>query len=214
MAIVDKEKQTVAAEKLSGPERIPEPVAKYLIEQKRLDSEWVSHLKAVLHRNAKGNQAYDVRLFDEEEARTKNAPVKDYTSLDGHPEVTLYEGWFDKGSTQVDLKDGPGLVVKEDTVVFTKPEIWMKVALLTEPGRTVFFFLAGSPSEGGPLGRGAAVIELNPNYPGPKQKKYNIYTSNVVDNHPVGEWKKAFDTDKSKDIAAWVKDRHYMPTGR
>jgi hypothetical protein len=34
---------------------------------------------------------------------------------------------------------------------------------------------------------GAAMIELNPNYPGKKQKKYNVYTAEVIDMQPVGK---------------------------
>jgi hypothetical protein len=31
--------------------------------------------------------------------------VKDYTSLDGHPELILYEGWFDKKSMKVQIEE-------------------------------------------------------------------------------------------------------------
>jgi hypothetical protein len=66
---------------------------------------------------------------------------------------------------------------------------------------------AGS-QHGGPLGMGAAVVELNPNYPGKKQKKYNVYTTDVVDMQPIGKGPKLFDSDKSKEIASWIKNSH------
>ena len=53
---------------------------------------------------------------------------------------------------------------------------------------------------------GSAVIELNPNYPGTKQKKYNVYPTDVIDMQPVGKGQKLFDSDKTKDIARWVKE--------
>jgi hypothetical protein len=56
---------------------------------------------------------------------------------------------------------------------------------------------------------GAAVIELNPNYPGKHQKKYNVYATDVVDLQPVDRGQKAFGQDKSKDIASWVKSSHH-----
>ena len=102
----------------------------------------------------------------------------------------------------------------EPIKLYTKAEIQEKIEALSQPGSTVFFYLAGSPSSGGPLGRGAAVIELNPNFPGKKQRKYNIYTDDVNGIELVGKRQKSFDSDKPKDIANWVKERHYIPSGR
>lgn len=103
-------------------------------------------------------------------------------------------------------------MVIKDITIFTKAEIQQKIEALSEPGDTVFFYLAGSPSSGGPLGRGAAVVELNPNYPGKKQKKYIVYTDDVDGTQLVGKKQKAFDSDKPKDIANWVKERHFIPS--
>jgi hypothetical protein len=55
---------------------------------------------------------------------------------------------------------------------------------------------------------GAAVIELNPNHPGNKQKKYVIYAADVIDMKPVGKGQLIFSSDKSTHIARWVKDGH------
>jgi hypothetical protein len=52
------------------------------------------------------------------------------------------------------------------------------------------------------------VIELNPNFPGQKQKKYNVYTVDVVDLKPVARGEKSFASDKPKDIARWIKNIH------
>ena len=103
-------------------------------------------------------------------------------------------------------------MVIADTVIYTKAEIQQKIEALTEPGSTVFFYLAGSPSSGGPLGRGAAVVELNPNYPGPKQKRYILYTANVMGMQPVDKRTRFFDSDSSKEMAKWIKERHYKPS--
>lgn len=101
----------------------------------------------------------------------------------------------------------------ETTRIFTKAEIQSEIEALTEPGKTIFFFLAGSPCEGGPLDRGAAVVELNPNYPGKKQHKYNLYVSNVENNEPIDKKLLLFDSDKSKTVAEWIKERHYIRSG-
>ena len=69
--------------------------------------------------------------------------------------------------------------------------------------------MAKGANNGGPLGMGAAVIELNPNYPGKKQKKYIVYLADVIDMQPVGERSKLFDSDKPKSIGSWLKEGHH-----
>jgi len=61
---------------------------------------------------------------------------------------------------------------------------------------------------GDPLGKGAAVIELNPNYPGKRQKKYNVYVADVVDMQPADKGNKLFDFNEPKRVASWVKRNH------
>ena len=97
--------------------------------------------------------------------------------------------------------------VSYDVPLFTEPQIRQKIEALSEPGSTVFFYLAQGPTWGGPLGRGAAVVELNPNYP--KKKKYILYTANVDGMEPVGKGQKLFDSNKAKEIASWIKNAHH-----
>ena len=110
------------------------------------------------------------------------------------------------------MEEKQGFKISDDVVIYTKPELWVKIMGLKEPGSSVFAYLAGSPSSGGPLGRGAAVVELNPNYPGKKQKKYIVYTDDVDGTQLLGKRQKAFDTDKPKDVVNWIKERHYKPS--
>ena len=105
-------------------------------------------------------------------------------------------------------------MVTKDVPIYQKEEIQQKIEALSEPASTVFFYLAGSSSTGGPLGRGAAVVELNPNYPGKKQKKYIVYVADVEDMAPIDEKAKIFGSDKAKEVASWIKERHYVPSTR
>lgn len=202
-------------EKFPGPQGMPDAVGRYLVVQMRKDPDWVWRLKVVVRKSAKGKKAFDVRVFDAAAAR--QVRVKDYTFLDEHPDLILYEGWFDKESTEAELEEKKkeerkGVEVSEGVTIFTEAEIWQKIAALSEPGSSVFFYLAGSPSSGGPLGRGAAVVELNPKYPGKGQKRYIVYTDDVEDMKPTNKRRKMFDSDKSKEIARWIKERHYKST--
>ena len=92
-------------QKLSKPRDIPEPVGRYLIVELGQNPDWVWHLKSVVRPRQEGKDCYDVRIFDEGKAAQKNVTVKDYTSLDDHPGLILYEGWFDKRSYKVEIDE-------------------------------------------------------------------------------------------------------------
>ncbi len=188
---------------------IPEPVAKYLVAQ-GLDAGWVSHLKSVC-RNRTGEKALDVRIYDDADIGAKDVKVKDYASLDAFPNLILYEGWFDAESAKVELAEKAKSAVSEDETIYTHGQIWKAIAQLTKPGSTVFFFLGASPASGGPLSRGAALVELNPDFTGKKRRKYNIYTVAVDGVKPVGKGEKLWDSDETRKIADWIKERHYKP---
>lgn len=195
------------AEKLAGPREIPQLLVKHLAAEKKIDADWARLLKAVVRRSPKGKEISDVRVFDDAEAMVKKVTVKDYTSLDAHPELIIYEGWFDEESKRVELVEKKKVVYK--VPLFTETEIRQKIEGLSEPGSTVFFYMGRGPNFGGPLGRGAAVVELNPQYQGKHQKKYIVYTADVDGLEPVGKGNKLFATDKSKEISSWIKDAHH-----
>jgi hypothetical protein len=194
-------------EKLPGPRGIPDFVGKYLTAERKMDPNLVPIYKMLVRKRPQTERTFDCRVFDMAEAEASNTLIKDYTSLDKHQELIIYEGWFDEASKRVDLetKREAAQVVP----ILTEAEILQKIQALSEPGSTVLFYQARGPAVGGPLGRGAAVVELNPHYPGKKGKKYIIYTANVVGVEPVARREKLFDSDKPKEIAKWVKEGHH-----
>jgi hypothetical protein len=194
-------------EKLSGPKEIPGPVQNYLVAERKMDADLVKLLKGVVRKSPNGETVFHFRVFDESEGLAKKLQVKDYTSLDESPDLIIYEGWYDERSKQVKLEEKKK--VSWDTPIFTQAEIQQRIEAIKEPGDMVFFYMARGSVHGGPLGMGAAVIELNPNYPGKKQKRYIIYVADVIDMQPVGKGQKLFDSDKPKEIARWVKDGHH-----
>ncbi len=200
-------KEEEKKEKLSGLKEIPGIVQNYLVAERKMDPDLVKLLKAVVRKSETGEKAFNIRVFDGSEALAKKVQVKDYTSLDECPDLIIYEGWFDEGAKQVKLEEKKR--VSYDITIFTGAEIQQKIETLKEPGSTVFFYMGRGSTHGGPLGMGAAVIELNPNYPGKKQKRYIIYVADVIDMQPVGKGDKIFDSDKPKTITAWVKGFHH-----
>jgi hypothetical protein len=217
--IVIKEPETQKAGKLPGPRSIEELVGRELITTLHSDPDWMWQLRSVIRQRADGPHRFDFRVFDEAQLAAKKVKIKDYNSFDHYPELVLYQGWFDKVSMEVHFNDEKKVTTPSSITppsaeqILTEKEIWQRIAELSEPGSTIFFYLTGSPASGGPLGRGAAIVELNPNYPGKKQKRYNLYPSNVDGLEPGAKMHKWFESDSSKEIAKFVKERHYKPTG-
>jgi len=189
-----------------GPKEIPGLVQNYLVAERKMDAGLVKLLKSVVDKSATEGKGYNIRIFDESEALAKKIQVKDYTSLDEHPDLIIYEGWLDEGEKQVKLEEKK--VMSFDTPIFTEDEIRQKIEALVEPGSSVFFYVDHGSAYGGPLGKGATVIELNPNYPGKKQKKYNVYVADVIDMQPADKGNKLFDVNEPKRVASWVKRNH------
>jgi len=67
--------------------------------------DWVWHLKNVMRQRADALSTYDVRVFSQSEAAEKRIDVKNYLTLDAHPELILFEGWFDKSSKKIELAE-------------------------------------------------------------------------------------------------------------
>jgi hypothetical protein len=100
------EEQTNAKlNKLSRPKDLPQSVGQYLVVELKKDPDWVWDLKAVVHQREEGKSLYNLRVFDGYQARLRKVEVKNYTSLDGHPDLILFEGWFDKATDKVQLKE-------------------------------------------------------------------------------------------------------------
>jgi hypothetical protein len=200
----------VKAAKLPGAKPIPEMIGKYLIGTMGKEAGWVWRLTAVTRPRAGSARAQDIRIFAGYEASSKNIKVKDYTSLDKNPDLLLFEGWFDKDAKKVELTEKRIIPRVE---ILTEAQIRQKIEEMTEPGSKVHFFLSASPASGGPLGRGAAVVELNPKYPGKGQKKYILSAVSVEGTEPTAKGFKMFDSDKPRDLSRWIKERHQQASG-
>jgi len=93
-------------EKLPKPTDMSPHVGQFLVVNLGKNPDWVWKLKTVARPQAEKGR-YDVRVFSDGTAGEKGVRVKDYTSLDGHPELILFEGWFDKKTNTVHLQEGP-----------------------------------------------------------------------------------------------------------
>ncbi|UCH21770.1 MAG: hypothetical protein JSU83_00400 [Deltaproteobacteria bacterium] len=90
--------------KLSRPKDLPQEVGRHLVVEKNLDPDWVWSLKCTLRQQAGKKTTHDIRIFSQETAAQKGVSVMDYTSLDSHPELVLYEGYYDKQTREVHIE--------------------------------------------------------------------------------------------------------------
>jgi len=95
----------VSVEKLQKPKDIPEVVGRYLVVSLGKDPDWVWRLKSVERLRGEKNN-FDVRVFDASQVAATGVRVKDYTSFDEHPELVLFNGWYDKKTMAMHMEEG------------------------------------------------------------------------------------------------------------
>jgi hypothetical protein len=91
--------------KLYKPQELPAKVGKHLIVILGQDPDWAWSLKAVLKEKKDKKGIFEVRVFDPESANKKEIKVLNYTSLDFHKELILFNGWYDKNSFDLEITD-------------------------------------------------------------------------------------------------------------
>ncbi len=81
--------------KLSGPKDIPELVGRNLVVDEKQNPDWVWTMKGVV-RPTDNKHVFYCRVFDPTKASSAGVKVNDWNSLNGHSELILWEGYFDK----------------------------------------------------------------------------------------------------------------------
>jgi hypothetical protein len=197
-----KKKSDSGEEKLSGPKVLPGIVQQYLIKEMKVEADFAPLLKSVARKN--GTTGFLIRIYDESDVMARKIEVKNFLSLDDKPEAIIYDGSYDEATKKVELVEKKKLFWT--TPIYTEAEIKQKIEALTQPGSTVFFYQARGGQNGGPLGKGAIIIELNP--APEKGKKYNVNVVDVIDLQPIDKGTKMFATNKAKDAANWIAQLH------
>lgn len=85
--------------KLPGPKDLPELIGSYLVVEEKHDPDRVWHLKCTLR--PVGKNEYYCRVFDELTALQAGVKVTDWSSLDSHPELVIWEGYGNKEKNMV-----------------------------------------------------------------------------------------------------------------
>lgn len=85
--------------KLPGPKEINQLVGMHMIVDMKKDPDWVWGLKNVTR--PLGNKDFYCRVFSDAQVTKAGITVKDWTSLDEHPELVLWEGYVDKSTNNI-----------------------------------------------------------------------------------------------------------------
>jgi len=97
--------QEAKVEKLTRPQNLPQAVGRDIIVELGKDPDWVWHLKSVVRPTHEEINRYDVRVFDETQASARGVRVANYNSLNEHPELILFEGWYDRKSWRAHIEE-------------------------------------------------------------------------------------------------------------
>jgi hypothetical protein len=88
--------------KLPKPKDLPDRVGIHLVTQLKMDPDWVWTLKGVVRPTTEKHN-FEIRIFDPEEAFLSDVIVTDFNSLEGYPELILFEGCFNKNTGWIDI---------------------------------------------------------------------------------------------------------------
>ena len=88
---------------LPKPKDLPEAVGRHLVVDLNLDPDLVWSLKAVLSPREESRDMADIRVFNPGKADAAGVTVRNYTTLDDHPQLILYEGSFNKKTHHLKL---------------------------------------------------------------------------------------------------------------
>ena len=87
-------------ERLPGPRDIPQAVGTYLVVNEKQKPDWVWQLKGVV-RPTKKKKAFYCRVFSDAAAVQAGVKIRDWSSLDEHLDLILWEVYFDNETRMV-----------------------------------------------------------------------------------------------------------------
>jgi hypothetical protein len=87
----------------SRPKDLPEAVGRYMVVDLGMDPDWVWTLKAVTRRREENRHIKDFRIFSPTAANAAGMKIRNFHSLDAHPDLVLNEGWVNTKTHQLEL---------------------------------------------------------------------------------------------------------------
>ena len=91
--------------KLPGPKNIPTPVGSYLVTEAGMSPDLVWSLRAVIIPRSDEKDVIDIRVYNNNKAERNSVKVNNYHSLDDHPDLIIFDGWYNKATYAVRKRD-------------------------------------------------------------------------------------------------------------
>jgi len=91
--------------RLPGPKYMPSPVGSYLVTKEGMNGDLVWNLKAVILPRSDEKNVIDVRVYDSNKTGINGVKVIDYHSLDDHPDLVIFDGWYNEKTKAVGKRD-------------------------------------------------------------------------------------------------------------
>lgn len=92
------------SKKLPRPKDLPQEVGRHLVVVGGYSPDWVWNLKGVVRPRENSKNVFDIRIFNPDSAADSNIDVRNYSTLDGHPELIIFAGWYDRESREVQIE--------------------------------------------------------------------------------------------------------------
>jgi len=80
---------------------MPQAVGSYLVTNANMSPDLVWNLKTVTIPRSDDGNVIDIRVYNNNETESKGVKVINYHSLDGHPALVIFDGWYNKGTHDV-----------------------------------------------------------------------------------------------------------------
>jgi hypothetical protein len=92
-----------AGQKLPKPKAIPDEVGRHLVVVGGYEPDWVWSLQSVIRPRETSKKEFDIRIFNPEHTSRAGISIRNYTTLDAHPELIVFAGWYNKETRHVQL---------------------------------------------------------------------------------------------------------------
>jgi hypothetical protein len=99
----ESSEEVATAKKYPKPKELPEAVGRKLVVNLKVDPDEAWSLRYLCRPSESKPGIQDFRLFAPNKAAKVGLVIKDWTSLDDHPDLILYEGHYDRSSKTVEL---------------------------------------------------------------------------------------------------------------
>ena len=96
-----KTASAVNESKLPKPRDLPSEIGRKLVVEKNYDPDWVWNLKYVQRKQDHSKSMNNFRIYSPIDASSNGIAINDFNSLDHHPDLILFDGWFDNSTRQV-----------------------------------------------------------------------------------------------------------------